>query len=199
MSFLDLTAFEEEATCAIQYSACAVAGSSASILAPALCATAPASAEIFKCFAKDKTPIYQNFPCQFDSNPEATKLAFAPAAATPAKPKAPPVNVAVPVKPPDPSEPSIGMGQDEVRALLGEPLEIVQDEPSCRRRDLALRQQKHPVRQQPAHPGSADLVVNSGRGPERGRPRRRRLVVRARPGLKASSCRTAPRAPPWPG
>jgi len=105
-------------------------GLAASILAPALCATAPASAEIFKCFAKDKTPIYQNFPCQFNSNPEATKLAFAPAAATPAKPKAPPVNVAVPVKPPDPSEPNIGMGQDEVRALLGDPLEIVQDEPS---------------------------------------------------------------------
>ena len=41
----------------------------ASILAAALCAAAPASAEIFKCFAKDKTPIYQNFPCQFDSNP----------------------------------------------------------------------------------------------------------------------------------
>jgi len=103
----------------------------ASILAPALCATAPASAEIFKCFGKDKTPIYQNFPCQFNSNPEATKLALMPAAATPAKPKAPPVNVAVPVKPPDQPEPSIGMGQDEVRALLGEPLEIVQDEPAA--------------------------------------------------------------------
>ena len=102
----------------------------ASILAPALCATTPASAEIFKCFAKDKTPIYQNFPCQFNSNPEVTKLAFVPPAATPAKPKAPPVNVAVPVKQPDPAEPSIGMAQDEIRALLGEPLEIVQDEPS---------------------------------------------------------------------
>ena len=108
----------------------------ASILAPALCAAAPASAEIFKCFAKDRTPVYQNFPCQFDSNPEVTKMAFVPPAppapptASQAKPKAAPVNVALPVKQPDPAEPSIGMAQDEIRAMLGEPLEIVQDEPS---------------------------------------------------------------------
>ena len=102
----------------------------ASILAPALCATAPASAEIFKCFAKDKTPIYQNFPCRFDSNPEVTKTAFVPPAATPAKPRVAPVNVALPVKQPDPGEPSVGMGHDEIRALLGEPMEIVQDEPA---------------------------------------------------------------------
>src|SRR5436190_16980442 len=109
------------------------------ILASALCAAAPASAEIFKCFAKDRTPVYQNFPCQFDSNPEVTDVAFvppdaapalAPPAASQAKPKAAPVNVAVPVKQPDPVNPWVGMAQDEVRALLGEPLEIVQDEPS---------------------------------------------------------------------
>ena len=91
----------------------------ASILAPALCAATPASAEIFKCFAKDKTPIYQNFPCQFDSNPEVTKMAFVPPAASQAKPKATPVNVALPVQPADPAEPRVGMAQDEVKALLG--------------------------------------------------------------------------------
>jgi hypothetical protein len=108
----------------------------ASILAPALCGTAPASAEIFKCFAKDKTPIYQNFPCQFDSidsmppNLQPAKVAFVPPAVTPAKPKAAPVNVALPVKVPDPAEPGVGMAKDEVKAILGEPLEIVQDEPT---------------------------------------------------------------------
>ena len=111
----------------------------ASILALALCAAAPASAEIFKCFAKDKTPIYQNFPCQFNSidsvpsNLQAAKVVFVPPAVSQAKPKEPkatPVNVAVPVQAVDPSEPRVGMVQDEVRTLLGEPMEIVQDEPT---------------------------------------------------------------------
>ena len=106
----------------------------ASILASALCAAPEAAAEIFKCFAKDKTPIYQNFPCQFASNPEVTKMAFVPPAvsqaASQAKPKAAPVNVAPPVKQPDPGEPSVGMAQDEIRTLLGEPMEIVQDDPA---------------------------------------------------------------------
>jgi hypothetical protein len=108
----------------------------ASMLATALCATPPASAEIFKCFAKDRTPLYQNFPCQFDSidsvpsNLQVAKVTFVPPAATPVKAKAAPVNVAVPVKLPDPAEPSVGMGQDEIRTILGEPLEIVQDHPT---------------------------------------------------------------------
>lgn len=101
-----------------------------SILAPALCAATPVSAEIFKCFAKDKTPVYQNFPCQFDSNPEVTKMAFVPPAASQAKPKATPVSVPLPVQPADPAEPRVGMAQDEVKALLGEPMEVVQDEPA---------------------------------------------------------------------
>jgi len=114
----------------------------ASILASALCAAAPASAEIFKCFAKDRTPIYQNFPCQFDSNPQVSvqlspqvnsqvaRAAFVPPVAKEVKPKAPPVNVAPPVQPTDPTEPRIGMAEGEIRTLLGEPLEIVQDEPT---------------------------------------------------------------------
>jgi hypothetical protein len=44
-----------------------------------------------------------------------------------AKSKAAPVNVASTVKSTDASEPRIGMMPDEIRALLGEPLEAVQD------------------------------------------------------------------------
>lgn len=108
----------------------------ASMLAAALCATPPASAEIFKCFAKDRTPIYQNFPCQFnsiDSVPsslQAAKMSLMPADASRAKPKSAPINVALAVKPPDPSEPSVGMTPDEIRTLLGEPMEIVEDHPT---------------------------------------------------------------------
>ena len=30
----------------------------------------------------------------------------------------------------DPAEPSVGMAQDEIRTILGEPMEIVQDHPT---------------------------------------------------------------------
>ena len=78
------------------------------------------------------TALYQNFPCQFDSigwvpsNPEAAKTTSTPLVARQAKPKAP-VNVAATVKSVDPSEPRVGMTTDEIRAILGEPLEAVQD------------------------------------------------------------------------
>jgi hypothetical protein len=51
-----------------------------------------------------------------------------PSDARQAKPTAAPVNVGSTVKSADPSEPRIGMTPDEVRAILGEPLEAVQDE-----------------------------------------------------------------------
>jgi hypothetical protein len=121
----------------------------ASILAPALCVATPASAEIFKCFTKDKTPLYQNFPCQFDSidavpsNLRTATTTFVPPAVPPAvvppavvppatnqaKPKAAPVSAPPAVQQPDASAPRVGMTQDEIKTLLGEPLEIVQDEP----------------------------------------------------------------------
>ena len=106
------------------------------IFVPAFCATPPASAEIFKCTAKDGTALYQNFPCQFDSigwvpsNPQAAKTTLMPPGAHQAKPNAAPVSVASTVKSADPSEPRIGMTPDEVKAILGEPLERVQDEPT---------------------------------------------------------------------
>jgi uncharacterized protein DUF4124 len=104
------------------------------LILPAFCAAPLASAEIFKCVAKDGTALYQNFPCQFDSigwmpsNP-AAKTTLTPLDSRQAKAHAAPVNVASIVKSVDPSEPRIGMTPDEVRAILGEPLEAVQDEP----------------------------------------------------------------------
>jgi len=106
----------------------------ASILATAIGAAPAASAEIFKCFAKDRTPVYQNFPCQFSSidsvpsSPQA-KMPALPVDAGRAKPKPVPVSVALPVQPAEP-EPSLGMAPDEVRTVLGDPLEIVENHPT---------------------------------------------------------------------
>ena len=104
------------------------------LILPALCASPLASAEIFKCVAKDGTALYQNFPCQFDSigwkpsDPQAAMTTPIPADARRAKPKTVPANAALTVKSADASEPRIGMTPDEVKAILGEPLEAVQDE-----------------------------------------------------------------------
>ena len=112
------------------------------LILPAFCAAPLASAEIFKCVAKDATALYQNFPCEFDSmgwaplNPQAAKTTSMSPAASQAKPKAAPANVAAPVnvasivKSTYPGELRIGMSSDEVRALLGEPEEMVADEPA---------------------------------------------------------------------
>ena len=62
------------------------------------------------------------------SNP-AAKTTLTPLDSRQAKAHVPPVNVASMVKSVDPSEPRIGMTPDEVRAILGDPLEAVQDEP----------------------------------------------------------------------
>ena len=104
------------------------------LMLPAFCAAPLASAEIFKCVAKDGTALYQNFPCQFDSirwmpsNPQTAKTTPVPLDSRQAKAHAAPINVASIVKSVDASEPRIGMTPDEVRAILGEPLEAVQDE-----------------------------------------------------------------------
>jgi hypothetical protein len=120
------------------------------ILVPVFCAALPASAEIFKCVAKDGSPLYQNFPCQFESigwvpsdfdkaktNAAKTDAAKTDAAKTTAKPsdasqsKSPPINVASNVKSTDAIEPLIiGMTADEVKAFLGEPEEMIDDEPA---------------------------------------------------------------------
>jgi len=111
---------------------------------PAVYAAPSVSGEIFKCVAKDGSPLYQNFPCQYDS------LGFVPSSGQPGKSSAaradtpaakPPVlssspapdKVAATVAPavfsPDPGLPRIGMTSDEVIARFGEPQDILEDEP----------------------------------------------------------------------
>jgi hypothetical protein len=103
---------------------------SAFLAAPAV------AAEIFKCVAKDGSPLYQNFPCNIDSlgvlppNPPVAKTSQVVGAAAQEKSKTEPVNVASTVKSTAPGEPSIGMTAEEVRALLGEPDDVFEDEPA---------------------------------------------------------------------
>ena len=110
------------------------------LILPAFCAAPATCAEIFKCVAKDGTALYQNFPCEFDSigwvpsNPQAGKTTLMPGASQ-ATPKAAPVNVAPvnvasTVRSTQTGEPQIGMSSDEVRSLLGEPEEMIDDEPA---------------------------------------------------------------------
>jgi hypothetical protein len=99
---------------------------------------APASAEIFRCVAKNGGDRYQNFPCDIDSlgplpsNPRVTK---APPPAADARASAAPV-IASTAKSANASGPEIGMTADEVRAIWGEPIEITQDEPRAGRIEI---------------------------------------------------------------
>jgi hypothetical protein len=105
------------------------------ILIAALCAAPLASAEIFKCAGKNGTDLYQNFPCQFDSlgslpsSPPSAKTTLPPGEASQVKAKPAPVDVASSAKSANAREPRMGMTPDEVRAIWGEPVEAVQDEP----------------------------------------------------------------------
>ena len=98
---------------------------------------APAVAgEIFKCVAKDGGPLYQNFPCHLDSlgwlpsNAPVAKTPSMPGVAGQEKPKTGPINVSSTVKSTYTGEPRIGMTAEEVKAQLGEPEEMVEDEPA---------------------------------------------------------------------
>ena len=99
-----------------------------------LCVAHPASAEIFKCTAKDGTALYQNFPCQFDSIATMLATGQSPPTATAVVDtrhrarKAVPVPVAPTVAANGAREVRVGMTVENVRAILGEPLEAVQDE-----------------------------------------------------------------------
>jgi hypothetical protein len=91
-----------------------------------------AYAEVFKCVGKYGEALYQNFPCQFVSmggmpmdTPGAKELpADVPGA------KKSPTDVSGAKKSPTASAaPRAGMTGDEVRAIWGEPTEIIQEEP----------------------------------------------------------------------
>ena len=91
-------------------------------LAPAV------TGEIFQCVAKDQRPMYQNFPCEFDSLGEWPNTSTAKATSN-SNPNAARANVASTAKP-NKGELRVGMTTDEVKALLGEPEQMVDDEPS---------------------------------------------------------------------
>jgi len=91
-----------------------------------------AYAEVFKCVGKYGEDLYQNFPCQFMSMGGMPMDAPGPKE-SPAEvpgPKKSPANVSGAKKSPAASaEPRAGMTGDEVRAIWGEPTEIIQEEP----------------------------------------------------------------------
>jgi hypothetical protein len=113
------------------------------ILLPVALAASAASAEIYKCQAKNGSALYQNFPCPIDSLgslptlPQTAKTASTPASASqPNAGIAMPVEVAAAARSTTAAEPRVGMTTDEVRALWGEPVEIIQDEPVTGRVDI---------------------------------------------------------------
>lgn len=103
-----------------------------------------ASAQIFKCVAKDGTDLYQNFPCGIDSigsmatQAPSEKAGLAKSNSKQAKPNTNvsvnpnvslPASVAA-VKPPIPAtELRVGMTTEEVRAIWGEPTDTLWEEP----------------------------------------------------------------------
>ena len=95
-----------------------------------------ASAQIFKCVAKNGTDLYQNFPCGIDSigsmptNGQSEKAGLAQSDSKRAKPNAsPPPGVAAGKSIIAQSEPRIGTTTDEVRAMWGEPTDTRWEEP----------------------------------------------------------------------
>ena len=103
-----------------------------------LAVTAPCSAEIFKCTAKSGLPLYQNFPCEFDSlaslpgGPQTAALVAVPVHAEVKDPAA--ASTSTPRS--RPGVPSAGMTENEVRTLWGEPQEVIQDEPRSGRVEI---------------------------------------------------------------
>jgi hypothetical protein len=109
----------------------------AAVFVAMVCCAAPtAAAEIFKCATRDGTPLYQNFPCGIDSI--GSVATDAPVAAT--DPKLTKAKASLPADAPrrkpsaaTPVEIRVGMSADEVRALLGDPADVLEDEPASGR------------------------------------------------------------------
>jgi len=91
-----------------------------------------ASAEVFKCVGKYGEALYQNFPCQFVSMGGTPMDAPGPKelpADVPGAKKSPTDVSGAKKSPTASAAPRAGMTGDEVRALWGEPTEIIQEEP----------------------------------------------------------------------
>jgi len=102
------------------------------LVVPLVFAAMPASAEIYKCAAKSGEPMYQNFPCSIDTlGLPSNRKAGTPESREATKPKLVPVASAPKVE--RETEPRVGMTADEVRAIWGEPDEMVTDEPASGR------------------------------------------------------------------
>jgi hypothetical protein len=98
-------------------------------------AATPAAADIYKCADKSGMDRYQNFPCAIDSigslqsGPPPASTQSPRGGVDRTAPTAMPVAVASAGRSAGVSEPGIGMTEDEVRAIWGEPEEMLQDEP----------------------------------------------------------------------
>jgi hypothetical protein len=101
---------------------------------PMFCVAPPVAAEIFKCVAKNGGLLYQNFPCEFDSigwvppTPRGLNVPTPATDRTQATAKAMPVSIASAAKWSNATEARVGMTPEEVRAIWGEPMEIVHEE-----------------------------------------------------------------------
>lgn len=98
------------------------------LVAPIFLLAAPASAEIFKCAGKAGLVVYQNFRCELDSLGSAPSTAPTPKMADAKSRAAAPTAVAA-VTQSVPSEPRVGMTDEQVKTVWGDPVEIIQDEP----------------------------------------------------------------------
>jgi hypothetical protein len=104
-------------------------------VAPASWIASTCSAEIFKCAEKNGLVRYQNFPCAIDSLgslPKSPASGKAPAPSEASRLRAKPAGDDAARKTAQLAgigEPRAGMTPDEVRAIWGEPEQVVQDEP----------------------------------------------------------------------
>jgi hypothetical protein len=90
-----------------------------------------ASAQIFKCVAKDGTDLYQNFPCGIDSiGSMSTSAPGEKTGSAQSDPKHAKPDASLPASAAALTEPRVGMSREEVKAVWGDPEEIVQDEPA---------------------------------------------------------------------
>ena len=109
---------------------------SASIFLGVMLVASQASAEIFKCAAKNGLDLYQNFPCQFDSmgwvptDTQGAKARPLAVGSNQSETKTVAGEVALVDKSISPqTQPQLGMTAGDVRAIWGEPIETIREEP----------------------------------------------------------------------